>query len=178
MSEDKKSMKDKIEEVSKKVSKNTTKKKTTDKQKIEELKTHIRELQNDFLRSRADYDNFKKRVEKEKAEIRDKTIINFVLDILPAIDNFEMSLKMTENKEMFVKGVEMIHKNLIDTLKEHKIEGFDALEGDLFDSNLHDPILIEDNTKEANKVICSIKKGFKHKENVIRPARVQVPKND
>lgn len=143
---------------------------------IKNLVTQIEETKNDYLRLRADFENFKKRKEKEALEIKDRAVTNFVLDILPAIDNFEMSLKMTENQNMFIKGVEMIHKNLTDTLKEHHFEEFEPKTGESFDPYMHDPILIENDKAKAGKILGVLKKGYKKKDNIIRPARVQVKK--
>ena len=177
MTENKKSMKKKIEETSKKISKRKSSKQSKE-YRIKELENQVEELKIDVLRARADYDNLMKRTGQEKLEIKDKVIVDFVSDLLPAIDNFETSLKMTDNKEMFVKGVEMIHKNLIDTLKEHKIEEFSAKKGDTFDPSLHEPIPVEDNSKDLGKIVAIVKKGFKHKEKIIRPVRVQIPKKE
>ena len=85
---------------------------------------------------------------------------------------------MTNNPEMFIKGVEMINKNLKDTLKEHHFEEFEPQTGEDFDPYLHEPILIEDKSKESGKIITTLKKGYKHKEKIIRPARVQVVKDE
>ncbi|NCC71659.1 nucleotide exchange factor GrpE, partial [bacterium] len=75
-----------------------------------------------------------------------------------------------------IKGVEMIHNNLLETLKEKNIFAFEAQVGILFNPHEHDPILIEDNSKEAGIVRGTIKKGYKFKEKIIRPARVEVVK--
>lgn len=157
---------------------NSTEEQNPQELKIAELETQIEELKNDYIRTRADFENYRKRKEKELFETREKAIIDFVLDILPSIDNFEMSLKMTDNKEMFIKGVEMIHKNLLDTLKEHHFVEFEPKIDEKFDPYQHDPVLIEDNSKKSGKVLGILKKGYKHKENIIRPARVQVKKEE
>ena len=148
------------------------------KDKIKELEIQVEELKVDVLRARADYDNLLKRTQQERLEMREKAIVDFVSDLLPAIDNFEMSLKMTDNKEMFIKGVEMIHRNLIDILKEYHIEEFSAKRGDIFDPNLHEPVPIKDNSKDLGKVVGVVKKGFKHGKRVIRPVRVQIPERE
>ena len=145
--------------------------------KIKELELKAKELENDYLRSRAEFENFRKRKEKELEEARDRAIISFVEDLLPAIDNFEMSLKMTDNKEMFIKGVEMIHKNLLDTLKQHHFEEFFPIIGEDFNPHLHDPQLIENREHEPGRILGVVKKGFKRKDKVVRPARVQVSAN-
>lgn len=146
--------------------------------KIEELEKELSQLKSDYLRVYADFDNFRKRKEKEMLEIKDKAIINFVLELLPAIDNFEMSLKMTDNKEMFIKGVEMINNNLKDILKEHQFIEYIPKEGEDFNPHKHDPILIEDKTKEPGKVLATVKKGYLYKNIIIRPAKVHVVKEE
>ncbi len=140
------------------------------------LEKQIEGLRNDYLRSRADFENYRKRKEEELSQARDKAIISFVQSLLPSIDNFEMSLKMTDNKEMFVKGVEMIHKNLLDTLREHKFEDYQPDIGDLFDPYLHEPVPIETTDAEVGKILGVIRKGYKFKESVVRHASVQVAK--
>ncbi len=144
--------------------------------KIKELQNKLNEAKNDYLRVLADFENFRTRNQKELIETRDRVIADFVLDLLPSIDNFEMSLKMTDNKEMFIKGVEMIHQNLIDTLKKHHFEDFEPKIGENFDPYQHEPLLIEDENKKPGEVVGVLKKGFKHKNKIIRPARVQVVK--
>ncbi len=164
----------KIKEKSSPNNKNSNQKKNKCEDELEKLKKLVIELRNDKLRTLADFENFRRRKEEEMAHARERAIIDFVMDLLPAIDNFEMSLKMTDNTEMFIKGVEMIHKNLIDTLKEHKIEAFEPSKGEEFDPHKHDPVLIDEEGVEKNQVINVIKKGFKKGDKIIRPARVQV----
>ena len=152
--------------------------KQTSEDKIKELEAKLEESQNDFLRSRADFENFRKRKEKEIEETRDRAIISFVQDILPSIDNFELSLKMTDNKEMFIKGVEMILKNLLDTLKDHHFEEFEPKLGESFDPLLHEPLLIEDNEAESGKILGVVKKGVTRKDSLVRAAKVKVKKEE
>jgi molecular chaperone GrpE len=159
----------------KKEKKNNNKVEEFEKQ-IKELKEKLEEEKLDKLRILAEFENFRKRQEKQLQECRELTIINFVQELLPAIDNFEYSLKMTDNKEMFIKGVEMIHKNLIDTLKQYNIESFIPNENDEFDPYSHDPVPIEKENAEPGKILGVLKKGYKHKDKIIRPARVQILK--
>lgn len=158
--------------------KQESKKPSKKNSKVRELEQKYEELNNDYLRLRADFDNFRKRKEKELEETRDRVLSNFVQELLPVIDNFEMSLKMTENQDMFIKGVEMIHKGLNDTLAEHKVESYEPELNTDFDPVHHDPVPVEQEDAEEGKVLAVVKKGYKHKENVIRPARVQVKKTE
>ncbi len=150
---------------------NTSKEKT-----VEELKAEIDSLKNDYLRARADYDNLRKRYEKESFEIRENAVNNFVLDLLPSIDNFELSLKMTDNNQMFIKGVEMIHQNLIRTLMENHYSEFMPEIGEEFDPEKHDPILTESSQENHGKIIEVVKKGYNKHDKIIRPARVKIGK--
>ena len=145
-------------------------------QKIRDLQKQLEECKNNYLRTLAEFDNFRKRNIKELSEARTKAINSFVLDLLPSIDNFEMSLKMTDNKEMFIKGVKMIHQNLLNTLKEHKIEEFTAKIGEEFDPIKHDPILIEDDSAKPGQVLGIVKKGYLQKDYILRPVKVQIAK--
>ncbi len=147
-------------------------------EKIKLLEKELIETKNDYFRARADYENFRKRKEVELAENKDRVIINFVEDLLPSIENFEMSLKMTDNKEMFIKGVEMIHKNLTETLKSHKFESFEPKVGEEYNPYHHEAILIEDKTQKPNLVISVIKKGYKHKDKIVKPAKVTIVKEE
>ena len=147
-------------------------------EKVKLLEKELIETKNDYFRARADYENFRKRKEIELAETKDRVIINFVEDLLPSIENFEMSLKMTDNKEMFIKGVEMIHKNLTETLKAHKFESFEPKIGEEFNPYHHEAILIEDKTQKPNLVISVIKKGYKHKDKIVKPAKVTIVKEE
>lgn len=142
-------------------------------QQIEELKKENEELKTEHLRARADFENFRKRKEKEMLETRDRAVVDFVGNLLPIIDNFELSLKMTDNKEMFVKGVEMLHKNLIETLKEHHFEIYEPQIGESFDPYLHEPYVVEED-EEPGKVLGTVKKGYKLKDKIVRPAKVKV----
>jgi len=148
----------------------------SNKDKIKELEEQNTELKTEVLRARADFENYRKRMQKELTESRQKAINSFVIDILPSIDNFEMSLKMTDNKEMFIKGVEMIHGNLLNTLKENHYEQFCPKIGDEFNPHIHEPVLIESEEHEPGKVINVLQIGYKVKDTVVRPARVQIAK--
>lgn len=175
----KETLKEKVEKiVNSKKEEKVEKKELTCEEKILKLEEEIKELKNEKLRSLAEFSNFRKRKEQELIDTKDRSVSNFVLDLLPSIDNFEMSLKMTDNPEMFIKGVQMIHNNLISTLKEHKIVEFLPKVGENFDPIKHDPIVVEDEKAEPGKVLSIIKKGFIHKNKILRPSRVNVKKEE
>jgi molecular chaperone GrpE len=152
------------------------KEKSSKSKKESKIEKERNEFKDKYLRTMADFDNYRKRKEKELEQSRDRAIISFVQEILPSIDNFEMSLKMTNNSDMFIKGVEMIHKNLLDALKEHHFEEFEPKVGEEFNPDKHDPLLIEDKKAEPGRVLAVVKKGYLMKKEVIRPAKVQIKK--
>lgn len=142
----------------------------------EQLEKELEETKNDYLRVHADFENFRKRNQEELMKARERAISSFVEDLLPNIDNFEMSLKMTDNTEMFVKGVEMIHQNLLNVLDNHKISVYEPQVGDKFDVKHHEPILVEHEEHEPGTIVGTLSKGYKLKDSILRPARVQVVK--
>ena len=156
------------------------KKKETKKVKKESkediLKIEIEKLKEENLRVRADFDNFRKRKEKESLEIRERAVEEFVLDLLPIIDNFEMSLNSSSDVKMFKVGVEMIHKNLLRILEEHNFIQFEGNVKDDFNPKIHEPVLLENHKGKEGKIVSVLSKGYKRKERVIRPVKVGIIK--
>ena len=147
----------------------------------ERLEQELEEVKNDYLRSRADFENFRKRSQEELLKAKEKAVAGFVEDLLPNIDNFEASLKMTQNmdeknSEMFVKGVEMIHQNLLNVLSNHSISMYEPQVGDQFDAKLHDPVLVDHKEHTPGTIVGIMSKGYQIKDSILRPARVQVVK--
>ena len=141
----------------------------------EQLEKELEETREKYLRARADYENLVKRTQKQAHLVREDAVSDFVGSLLPIVDNFEASLKMSKEKKEFIEGVEMIHKKLLSTLKEHKIEGFEPQIGQEFDATRHNAISIEEEG-EKGKIVEVIKKGYKygHNDKIIREAEVKV----
>lgn len=142
--------------------------------KEEKLEEEIRVLKDDYLRLKADFENYRKRMQDEVLKTKERAISNFVEDLLPSIDNFEMSLKMTNDTQMFIKGVEMIHKNLHSVLENHSISIYEPQVGEEFNVKEHEPILIEHEELPPGSVAGVVSKGYRLKDSIIRPARVHV----
>ena len=150
--------------------------KTKNKESIENLKKEIEELKNENLLLRADFDNFRKRKEKETTNIRENSINNFIVEILPTIDMFELSLKQIEQENQFTKGVELIHKNLINILKQNNCTEFLAKTGETFDPTKHEPLLIESDKYDEGKIVDTLNKGYIRNQKILRAAKVYVSK--
>lgn len=149
-------------------------------EEVEDLKKEIEEYKNRFTRLSADFQNYKRRIEKEKSEIYKFGSEKIVIDILPIIDNFERAIQSAEgNSEEFASlldGIQMIFKQFIDVLGKHGVEEIDAVEKE-FDPNLHHAVMQEEcEGMEANIVTGVFQKGYTLNSKVIRPSMVKVSK--
>ncbi|TWT08264.1 nucleotide exchange factor GrpE [Planococcus sp. CPCC 101016] len=143
----------------------------------EELRKQLEAEQNKYLRLLADYDNFKRRTQKDK-EIANKFRSQSLLsDILPVLDNFERAMSVTTNSEesaSLLKGLEMVQKSLIEAVSREGLEEIKAV-GEPFDPNFHQAVMQEkDDSAEPGTVLQELQKGYMLKGRVLRPAMVKV----
>ena len=144
-------------------------------QKLEQLANENKELQDKLLRQMAEFDNFRKRTVREKAELYDDATAKCILQLLAVIDNFERALATPcEGNEDFKKGVQMIFDQLMQTLAGMGVSEIEAL-GKPFDPELHNAVMhTEDDTLGENVISQVFQKGFKIGEKIVRFAMVQV----
>ena len=129
-----------------------------------------------YLRLLADFQNFKRRTEKEKKDIYSFANEKMALPILEVLDNFERALAQGTADEKYAEGMQMIFKQLTDALKKSGLEEIEALAQD-FDPNFHNAVFMEDTDQyESGKVSGVIQKGYALNGKVIRPAMVKVAK--
>ena len=122
----------------------------------------------------AEFDNYRKRSEKEKADSYDFAVSNTVAELLPIVDNFERALQVESNDKNFYTGVQMIYKQLMGILEKLHVTPIEA-EGNEFDPNLHNAIMhIDDEAYGENIIVKEMQKGYLYKEKVIRHSVVQV----
>ncbi len=129
-----------------------------------------------YLRLAADFQNYKKRVEREKSEIYAYANEKIALDIIEVMDNFERALEHSEEcaDKQFAEGVAMIYKQLKNVLDKNNILEIKA-EGEDFDPNFHNAVTAEENPDfESGKVIQALQKGYTLNDKVIRPSMVRV----
>lgn len=147
------------------------------KEKITELENTIKELQTDNLREKADLENVKKRLEKERVIERKYSAMNFAKKLVSPIDHFELALNHDiddEKTKNFMKGFEMIQNEFKKALEEEGVSEIDAL-GEEYDPNFHQAIMVEKvEGKDPNIVIEVLQKGYMFKDRVIRPAIVKI----
>lgn len=144
---------------------------------LEKLSAELEEVKSGKLRLQADFDNYKKRVEKEKQSLISYAVEGMVSELLPVIDNFERALEVKEaDFEGFYQGVEMIKNQLIEAMKSQGIEEIEAL-NQPFDPNYHNAVSqIESEDHDSDIVVQVYQKGYKIKDKVVRPSMVVVSK--
>ena len=137
----------------------------------------IEELTDRLKRTMAEFDNFRKRTEKEKSAMFDMGAKTIVEKILPIVDNFERGLAAVpeENKEdAFVDGMDKVYKQLMKTLEEAGVKPIEAV-GKEFDPNFHNAVMhVENEELGENVVAAEFQKGYTYKETVVRHSMVQV----
>ncbi|MFD2046115.1 nucleotide exchange factor GrpE [Ornithinibacillus salinisoli] len=152
---------------------------------LEELKTQLEVLQKEkdelysrMLRNQAEFDNFKKRTQKEKEADRKYKSQDLVNELLPALDNFERALQTetTEENKGFVEGISMVYKQLTEAIASQGVEVIETV-GKEFDPTYHHAVMqVEEEEFDSNTVVEELQKGYVLKDRVIRPAMVKVNK--
>jgi molecular chaperone GrpE len=150
----------------------------TEEASFNQLQADLERFRDLALRSQADFDNFRKRSAREKEEAVKYANATLLERLIPIIDNFELGLAAAGSAENspILAGMSMIAKQLNDFLAEVGVTAIDAT-GQTFDPNLHEAIAQEHDTKVSEgKVIRQVRKGFKLRDRLLRPANVIVSK--
>ena len=147
------------------------------KKEIEKLKTENAEIKDQLLRKAAEFENYKKRTEKEKRELILNANEELIKNILPVIDDLERSLKSKNNNDdSFYKGIELIYSKLMKILSEQGLKKIEAI-GTKFDIEKHDAIMqMESKDYDSDYVIDEYEKGYELNGKVIRHSKVVVSK--
>ncbi|HDA2126672.1 TPA: nucleotide exchange factor GrpE [Staphylococcus aureus] len=146
-------------------------------QKNNELQQLADENEEKYLRLYAEFENYKRRIQKENEINKTYQAQRVLTDILPAIDNIERALQIEGDDETFKslqKGVQMVHESLINALKDNGLEVIKT-EGEAFDPNIHQAVVQDDNPDfESGEITQELQKGYKLKDRVLRPSMVKV----
>ena len=147
------------------------------KEKKDKRDEQIAELNDKVLRQMAEFENFRKRTEKEKAAMFEIGAKSIVEKLLPVIDNFERGLSAVSEEEKstgFAQGVEMIYKQLLTELGEAGVTPIEAV-GKEFNPDFHNAVMhIEDESLGENIVAEEFQKGYMYKDSVVRHSMVKV----
>lgn len=141
---------------------------------VKDMQAKIDALNDKFLRVVAEYDNFRRRSQREKDGIHNDTKAEVLSKLLPVIDNFERAAASGDDYEGYRKGVEMVVKQLMDIVKSLGVESFGE-KGDDFDATIHNAVMhAEDADAPENSVSEVFQKGYKIGDRVLRCATVKV----
>lgn len=145
--------------------------------KIKELEKLANDNEEKYLRLYAEFENYKRRIQKENQINATYKAQGVLTDIFPSIDNIERALQIEGDDESFKslqKGVQMVHESLLRALKDNGLEEILA-EGKEFDPNLHQAVVQDDNPDfKSGEVTQELQKGYKLKDRVLRPSMVKV----
>ncbi|MFW6006379.1 MAG: nucleotide exchange factor GrpE [Bacillota bacterium] len=142
--------------------------------KVEKLQEEKEKTQNQLQRLKADFINYRKRMEREKKGLDLKSKIELLEEIIPIIDNFERALDSEDDNKDYQQGIEMIYKQLLNSLKQQGLEIIDT-EDKEFDPKYHEAIMqIKAEDKQSGMIVEELQKGYIFCDKVIRPAMVKV----
>lgn len=145
---------------------------------VDKLKAEIAEKDDRILRQQAEFQNFRRRTQKEKEELGNVIKQDVLKSLLPIIDNFERALAAeAADAESLKKGVEMVHSQLIQTLQDKGLKAIET-EGQKFDPTFHQAVMRVQNPElEDGTIAAELQRGYMVGDTVIRPSMVQVVAN-
>jgi molecular chaperone GrpE len=145
---------------------------------LEDLRRERDDFQDRWLRKSAEFDNYRKRVERERREQADQAVVSLMHDLLLVIDDFDRALTVASGPEAeaYRRGVELIHQKLTDLMKKRGVHTFQSVGTD-FDPNRHQAVVQESSPEHREgEVIEELQKGYMLGERLLRPAMVKVAK--
>ena len=145
---------------------------------IAELRREADDYRDRWLRKTAEFDNYRKRLERERREHADQAIVDLLESLLIVVDDFDRALTVEAGPEAeaYRKGVELIHAKFHDLLKRRGVTPIDALGAD-FDPNFHQAVMHESSPDHRDgEVIGELRKGYMLGDRLLRPAMVKVAK--
>src|SRR5262245_12663053 len=124
-------------------------------------------------RTRADFDNYQKRMHRDLEQERRYQLAPLAKDLLPALDNLERALEASPGDSALTRGVKMVQSQLLETLKRHGITRIEAT-GRPFDPHLHEAVMQQPSGQPAGTVLQALEQGYQYHDRVLRPAKVIV----
>ncbi len=146
---------------------------------LEQARAEASELQDKLLRMAAEFENYKKRMERDRGLALKFAEEGIIKELLPSIDNLERAIEQgqkTDNAGHLLEGVEMTLKGLVASMGKFEVKPLESI-GQVFDPNIHEALAMEETDEmEPNNVLREFEKGYTFKEKLIRPAKVVVAK--
>jgi molecular chaperone GrpE len=145
---------------------------------VADLQRERDDYQDRWMRKSAEFDNYRKRIERERREQADQKVVDLLLELLLVVDDFDRALTMdADEAPSYRKGVELIHSKLQDLLRKHNVKPIDSVGAD-FDPNLHQAVAHEVSAEHREgEVIGELRRGYMMGDRLLRPAMVRVAKS-
>ena len=144
---------------------------------VEKLRAERDVLVDRLARMQAEFDNARKRAQREQQDYRDYALTDIIKTLIPVMDSFDRALQSSPEKSEFHLGVGLIHKQLLDALTKIGVQPISA-KGQQFDPRFHEAIeMVDTGDAKDNEVIDELQRGYKLKDRLLRPAMVRVARN-
>ena len=139
------------------------------------LQAEVADLQDRLLRRQAEFENFRRRNERDRSDFLQYAGMEIVREILPILDDFERARKTECSDESYRKGIELIYQRLVDTLTKIGLEPIEVGPGTEFDPNLHQAVVrLETEEAPDHTILEEFQRGYNFKGKLLRPAMVKV----
>lgn len=146
---------------------------------VDRLQQERDEYQDLLLRKTAEFDNYRKRIERERASVVHAAAVDLITDLLPLIDDLERALatdSTSSTAESYRSGVELIHKSLLDVLERRGVEPIESINTD-FDPQYHEAVeMVTTDDARDGEVIAELRRGYTLRGRLLRPSMVRVAK--
>jgi molecular chaperone GrpE len=146
---------------------------------LEALQQERDSLQDRLLRTAAEFENYRKRIDRERRDLSEFAAADLLLEFLPILDNLERALQAPAPPEAdpFRKGAELIHRQMLDLLRKRGVRPIEALGSD-FDPNVHQAVIHEASDRHREgEVMEELQRGYRLGDRLLRPAMVKVAKS-
>jgi molecular chaperone GrpE len=145
-------------------------------QALAALKAERDDFYDRLLRKTAEFDNYRRRVERERREQADQSVVDLLLDLLAVVDDFDLARAVETTDASYKKGIELIYAKLTDTLRRQGLKPIDAV-GKPFDPNIHQAVAHEASPDHRDgEVISELRRGYTRNDRLLRPSMVKVAK--
>lgn len=151
-----------------------TKKENEEKSELQKKQIELDELDERYKRVFAEFENYKKRTQKERESLYNSVLGDIITNILPIIDNLQMAAAAECKDEGYKQGVELVEKQFKEFLSKNHVEEIPAV-GEIFDPSVHEAISsVQDDTKQSQEIVQEFRKGYKLGSKVLRHSMVVV----
>ena len=151
-----------------------TVKENEEKSELQKKQIELDELDDRYKRVFAEFENYKKRTQKERDNLYNSVLGDIILNMLPIIDNLDMAATAECKDESYKQGIELVQKQFKEFLNKNKVEEIPAL-GEIFDPSVHEAVSsVQDDTKQSQEIVQEYRKGYKLGDKVLRHSMVVV----